>query len=200
MALLRRRLRHHSDPDIWRDARRTAALGECAGGADGLFHARRPWPCLSPVPVPDARRAAYGWLRQDGWWYGRPRNVNGSPVGLPTSGAGDPGSTSCSAFDNDGWLSERWRSQIGEFGQELRLGESRRWHQPAYSRRRILFASGFFRLRQDDDLAHDRRVRTADQRSDPAGWRRYDGYPAAQAPCEHRVPKLCAVSPSQCFR
>ena len=73
------------------------------------------------------------------------------------------------------WL--RWRSDGGparrdparEARQELRRRRRRRRrHRPAHATRRVLHHGRPVRLRQDDDAAHDRGLRAADERPHPA--------------------------------
>ena len=77
--------------------------------------------------------------------------------------------------------------------EELRLGrrgERRRLHHP---RRLVLLDARPQRLRQDDDAAHDRRLRGARRRPRPAAGRGHHLGAAGQAARQHGVPGLRPV-------
>ena len=84
-----------------------------------------------------------------------PRRSRGRPADRATApGAGDRG---------DGA-----RRRDPRRHQALRRRHRRRPHGPAHRARRVLLAPRPVGLRQDDDPAHDRRLRAADRRRDPA--------------------------------
>ena len=160
VALLRRRLRHGADPHLQRDARGAAAARSTRW--------RRSW-STSPfaallvayfrVSLPHPRRAAQA---------GR------SVV------AGDMGGfdvleiRSCRLAGASGG-EVQVVSLIKRFGPVTAV----RRHQSAHARRRVLLDARPVGLRQDDDAAHDRRLRAAERGQDPARRRGHDGHAAA---------------------
>src|SRR3569623_1513085 len=72
-----------------------------------------------------------------------------------------------------------------------------RWCVARHRSGRILRTARPQRLRQDHAVANARGVRDAGRRRHLARWREYRGRAAASAACEHDVPELRVVSPSQ---
>ena len=75
----------------------------------------------------------------------------------------------------------------------VRRARRGRRHRPRHAGGRVLHPARPVGLRQDDDAAHDRRLRATDERADPARRHRRRARAAAPAQRQHGVPELRAL-------
>ena len=180
----------------WSTPRSTARRARARRSRPTMRRSRRPRCSRAPHPPGLGRRA--GAHRQTAAIRARrktrgPLRTPGRPrrVALPTVGS-----------RLDDLIADRFRRRDPPHrpGETLRWGPGGRRRLARGRQRRVLLAPRAVGLRQDDDPAHDRRLRAADRRTHPAARpRRHDG-PARQAPGQYGLPALRAVPAPRCRR